>query len=37
MKLTIDQTILENNNLTLEEFLVLFLSAKEVDIGDISQ
>ena len=37
MKLTIDQTILENNNLTLAEFLVLFLSAKEVDIGDISQ
>lgn len=37
MKLTIDQTILEKNNLTLEEFLVLFLSAKEVDIGDISQ
>ena len=37
MKLTIDQTILENNNLTLEEFLVLFLSAKEVDIGNISQ
>ena len=37
MKLTIDQTILENNNLTLEEFLVLFLSAKGVDIGDISQ
>ena len=37
MKLTIDQTILENNNLTLEEFLVLFLSAKEVDVGDISQ
>ena len=37
MKLTIDQTILENNNLTLEEFLVLFLSAKEVEIGDISQ
>ena len=37
MKLTIDQTILENNNLTLEEFLVLFLSAREVDIGVISQ
>ena len=37
MKLTIDQTILENNNLTLEEVLVWFLSAKEVDIGDISQ
>ena len=37
MKLTIDQTILENNNLTLEEFLVLFLRATEVDIGDISQ
>ena len=37
MKLTIDQTILEKNNLTLEEFLVLFLSAREVDIGVISQ
>lgn len=37
MKLTIDQTILDKNNLTLEEFLVLFLSAKEVDIGVISQ
>lgn len=37
MKLTIDQTILNKNNLTLEEFLVLFLSAREVDIGVISQ
>ena len=37
MKLTIDQTILDKNNLTIEEFLVLFLSAKEVDIGVISQ
>lgn len=37
MKLTIDQTILDKNNLTLEEFLVLFLSAREVDIGIISQ
>ena len=37
MKLTIDQTILDKNNLTLEEFLVLFLSAREVDIGAISQ
>ena len=37
MKLTIDQTILDKNNLTLEEFLVLFLSAREVDIGVISQ
>ena len=37
MKLTIDQTILNKNNLTIEEFLVLFLSAREVDIGVISQ
>ena len=37
MKLTIDQTILDKNNLTLEEFLVLFLSAREIDIGVISQ
>ena len=37
MKLTIDQTILDKNGLTLEEFLVLFLSAREVDIGVISQ
>ena len=37
MKLTIYQTILDKNNLTLEEFLVLFLSAREVDIGIISQ
>lgn len=37
MKLTIDQTILDKNNLTIEEFLVLFLSAREVDIGAISQ
>ena len=37
MKLTIDQTILDKNNLTIEEFLVLFLSTREVDIGVISQ
>lgn len=37
MKLTIDQTILDKNNLTIDEFLVLFLSAREVDIGTISQ
>lgn len=37
MKLTIDQTILDKNNLTIDEFLVLFLSAREVDIGVISQ
>ena len=33
MKLTIDQTILDKNSLTLEEFLVLYLNAKDVDIG----
>lgn len=37
MKLTIDQTILDKNDLTLEEFLVLYLNAKDVDIGTISQ
>lgn len=37
MKLTIDQTILDKNGLTLEEFLVLYLNAKDVDIGAISQ
>lgn len=37
MKLTIDQTILDKNNLTLEEFLVLYLGAKNVDIKSVSQ
>ena len=37
MKLTIDQTILDKNGLTLEEFLVLCLNAKDVDIGKVSQ
>ena len=37
MKLTIDQTILDKNNLTIEEFFFFFLSAREVDIGVISQ
>ena len=37
MKLTIDQTILDKNGLTLEEFLVLYLNAKDVDIGKVSQ
>ena len=37
MKITIDQTILDKNNLTLEEFLVLYLGAKDVDIKSISQ
>lgn len=37
MKLTIDQTILDKNGLTLEEFLVLYLGAKDVDIESISQ
>lgn len=37
MKLTIDQTILDKNDLTLEEFLVLYLGAKDVDIESISQ
>ena len=37
MKLTIDQTILDKNGLTLEEFLVLFLGAKDVDIESVSQ
>jgi hypothetical protein len=37
MKLTIDQTILDKYNMTLEEFLVLYLGAKDVDIESISQ
>lgn len=37
MKLTIDQTILDKNGLTLEEFLVLYLGAKGVDIESVSQ
>lgn len=37
MKLTIDQAILDKNGLTLEEFLVLYLNAKDVDIGKVSQ
>lgn len=37
MKLTIDQTILDKYNITLEEFLVLYLGAKEVDIESVSQ
>ena len=37
MKLTIDQTILDKNGLTLEEFLVLYLGAKDVDIEYVSQ
>lgn len=37
MKLTIDQTILDKYGITLEEFLVLYLGAKDVDIESISQ
>ena len=37
MKLTIDQTVLDKNGLTLEEFLVLYLGAKDVDIASVSQ
>ena len=37
MKLTIDQTVLDKNNLTLEEFLVLYLGAKDVDIESVAQ
>ena len=37
MKLTIDQAILDKNGLTLEEFLVLYLGAKDVDITSVSQ
>lgn len=37
MKVTIDQTILDKYNLTLEEFLVLCLSDKNVDIKSIMQ
>ena len=37
MKLTIDQAILDKNGLTLEEFLVLYRGAKDVDIESVSQ
>ena len=37
MKLTIDQVILDKYNITLEEFLVLYLGSKEVDIKSITQ
>ena len=37
MKLTIDQMILDKYNITLEEFLVLYLSAKEVDIKSLKE
>lgn len=35
MKLTIDQTILDKYDLSLEEFLLLYLGAREVDINVI--
>lgn len=35
MRLTIDSKACENNNLTLEEFMVLYLNAKDVDIQQI--
>ena len=37
MKFTIDQVILDKYNITIEEFLVLYLSVKDVDIGTIMQ
>ena len=37
MKLTIDQTVLDKNGLTLEEFLVLYLGTKDVDIESVSR
>ena len=37
MKITIDSNILEQHNITLEEFLVLYLGAKNADIKSISQ
>lgn len=35
MKLTIDSKACENNGLTLEEFIILFLFTKKVDINEI--
>lgn len=35
MKLTIDSKACENNDLTLEEFIILFLFTKKVDINEI--
>ena len=37
MKITIDSNILEQHNITLEEFLVLYLGANNADIKSISQ
>ncbi len=37
MKFTIDQVILDKYNITLEEFLVLYLNVKDVDIGTVLQ
>ena len=33
MKITIDQTVLDKYNITLEEFMILYLNAKETDIN----
>ena len=35
MKITIDEDVLQKYNLTLEEFLVLYLCAKDIDIKSI--
>ena len=35
MKLTIDSKACENNGLTLEEFIILFLFTKKVDVNEI--
>ena len=37
MRLTIDQTILDKHGLSIEEFMVLYLSSKSVDINSCMQ
>lgn len=37
MKLTIDSNILDKNNITLEEFMLLYISAKNIDINSIKE
>ena len=35
MKITIDEAVLQKNNLTLDEFLILYLCAKDIDIKKV--
>lgn len=35
MRITIDEAVLQKNNLTLDEFLILYLCAKDIDIKKV--